>query len=1188
MRSLFSVHVPSFGSRLFTSGRERFRLSPAIFLLALSAGISFAQPPSVVNRTKVNANYGKLPLSFEANQGQTNPSVRFASRGEGYSLFLTDSAAELTLSKEDPHAATYAADKHSKLNLKADVIRMELAGELPGVKPVGADPLAGKVNYFIGNDASRWHSNIPTYSKVKYSGVYPGIDLVYYGNQRQLEYDFTVAPGADPRAVRLHLRGAAKLALEENGELTVSAPNGEISFLKPVVYQIREGKPEPVEGQFALLGNNDLGFNLGKYDHTRVLVIDPVLAYSSYLGGSGGDSANGIALDSSGDVYIAGTTYSPDFLITSGVYQDSAKSDGVNPTAFVTELNPQSTGAIYSTYFGGSGGDGATAIAVDAFGRAYITGDTCSSDFPVSVLAYQTVNQGLGDNSCVAFVTKLNAGGSEFFYSTYLGGSGAQSGGGTGDILFPGVTFPGEQDYPGGGDKGTGIAIDSAGYAYVIGIADSTDFPVTPQAFRLTKNPYGGPTVFVTKVNTGGTGLVYSTYLGGSTYDNADYAGAIAVDSAGDAYLAGSTASPDFPTTGGAFQTAPPGGYAAFVTKMNPAGSGLIYSTYLGGEYADFGNGIAIDSAGNAYVTGSTSSLHFPVTPGAFQTVNKGPTTEFSGGSNAFVSKLNPTGTNLIYSTFLGGSDNNPSGCLNDTGIAIALDGAGQAYVTGAACSLDFPVTADAYQSTNPNTVNSAAFYTRLNAAGSALLYSTFLGGSGNPNAANAGVDTRYWADIGDAIAVDSSGNAYLAGYTGSANFPLAGAALQTTNKAYSSGGVYSGWDNGFVAQFVAQSPSTAAVVSSVNPEVVGAIVSFTATVAPVKGVVVPTGNVYFYVDGTYEDLVALDGTGKATYSTNELTVGQHQILAIYPGDGNYTSTEATFSEAIDATSPTTTTLKSSPNPSILGNPVTFTAVVAAQFGSVPTGTVHFDHDGTVIGSAALSGGTASVSYSGLAVGSGHPITARYLGSATDAASASKAIGQTVQYATTTTLKGSPNPAVYQSAVVFTAHVHASGGATPTGTVAFFHDRTVIGSATLTGGVASVSYSGLGLGSGHPIVAKYLGSASDAPSTSPAFGESVELVTTTSLKSSLNPSTSGTSVTFTATVTVDAGEPEPTGTVTFRNGTASIGAATLSGGTASLATSSLPVGSLPITAVYVGSADDMPSTSSAITQKVKQ
>ncbi len=1171
MQNLIGLH--SLGSSsLFTPRRERLRLSPAILLLACATTFFGEQPPAA-NRTKVNAEYGKLPLSFEANLGQTDPSVRFASQGQGYSLFLTDSGAVLSLSKEAP----VGADKRRAHNVTTDVIRMELAGKSHGVKVTGADQLAGKVNYFIGNDASKWHSNILTYSKVKYTGVYPGVDLVYYGNQRQLEYDFTVAPGADAKAVRLHFAGADELALSGNGDLTVSAANGEISFHKPIVYQIRNGKREAVDGHFTLLGKADLGFSLGKYDHSRELVIDPVLAYSSYLGGSGGDSANGIAVDGFGDAYIAGTTYSTDFPVTSGVFQNFSASGGVNPTAFVTELNPQSSGAIYSTYFGGSGGDGASSIAVDKNGNAYITGATCSSNFPTTYGAFQTYNYGLADGSCVGFVAKLSAGGSQLLYSTYLGGSGAGTGGGAGDVEYPGSNFPGIQNFPGGGDKGTGIAVDGFGNAYVIGIALSTDFPVTPQAFQPTNNADGAPTVFVTKVNANGTGLVYSTYLGGSGYLAVDYAGSIAVDMAGDAYLVGSTGSSNFPITGGAYETSLPGAYAVFVTKMNPSGSGLIYSTYLGGEYEDFGNGIAIDGAGNAYVTGSTSSLHFPVTPGAFQTINKGTSTEFSGGSNAFVSKLNPTGTNLVYSTYLGGSGNSKSGCFIDSGSAIAVDTAGDAYVTGAACSTDFPVTADAYQSANPNSLNYTAFYTRLNSAGSGLLYSTFLGGSGNVNALNAETDAKFYADLGDAIAVDSSGNAYLAGYTSSANFPVAGSALQTANKSYST----AGFINGFVAQFLAQSPSMTSLVSSANPETFGATVSFTAKVTPVSGVVVPTGLVYFYVDGIYQNFVTLDATGKAVYSTNELTLGQHQILAIYTGDTNYTFSETTLFETV--VSPTTTKLASSANPSIFGQPVIFTASVSAESGPVPTGTVAFYHDTTVIGSAALSGGVASLSYSGLAVGVKHPIYAKYLGSTTDTASKSNTVGQTVEYATTTTVGCTPNPAVYQSPVTCTAHVAASGGPAPTGTVTFYHSGTAFGTATLSGGVATVTYSGFTLGN-KVITAAYSGSASDAPSTSPAFSESVELVTKTSLKSSLNPSISGKQVTFTATVTANGAQP--TGTVTFKNGTASIGTATLSGGVASLKTSSLPVGSLHITAVYGGSADDEPSTSPVLTEQV--
>ncbi len=390
----------------------------------------------------LNSAYGKLPLSFEANQGQSDPRVRFTSRGNGYALFLTDKEAVLALTKRDaadkkldqkagPGKPSLSPAKDARLNLaKTDVVRMELAGASHGLRVSGAEQLPGRANYFIGNDPAKWHSNIPTYGKVRYSGVYPGVDLVYYGNQQQLEYDFVVAPGASPKPVRLRFAGAEKLQLNADGDLKVVARNGEIAFHKPVVYQIKEGRRQPVQGRFAVLAKNTVGFALGSYDQSRELVIDPTLAYSTYLGGSGKDGAGAIAVDGEGHAYVAGAATSSDFPVTGGAFKKTNNSFLF--TAFVTKLNLAGSALDYSTYLGGSGGnyslrnfgDEASGIAVDASGHAYVAGATYSTDFPVTSGAFQTVNKAAANDESNAFVTKLNTTGSALDYSTYLGGSG--------------------------------------------------------------------------------------------------------------------------------------------------------------------------------------------------------------------------------------------------------------------------------------------------------------------------------------------------------------------------------------------------------------------------------------------------------------------------------------------------------------------------------------------------------------------------------------------------------------------------------------------------------------------------------------------------------------------------------------------------------------------------------------------
>jgi hypothetical protein len=715
-------------------------------LPAFSQAVVAAAPPSQLSsapkpaQAAISANYGKLPLSFEANQGQSDPQVKFLARGQGYSLFLTDSAAVLTLTKGTPANAkanpALATGKKSKSEAPAaitDVVRMELSGANPGPHVFGADQLEGKANYFIGNDPSKWRSNVPTYAQVKYTGVYSGVDLLYYGNQRQLEYDFVVAPGADPKPVRLHFAGASKLKLNPNGDLIILAKDGEIAFHKPVIYQIQDGRREPIQGSFALLAGNSIGFHLGAYDHDRELVIDPILAYSTYLGGTSQDYALGIAVDGAGDAYVAGVTNSTNFPVTAGAFQSvnhGRKAGSTN--AFVSKLNPAGSALIYSTYLGGSATDSATGIQVDQVGNAYVTGAAGSTDFPVTSGAFQTTSTA-SPSSPTAFVTKLNSTGSAIVYSTFLGELSAQGSG--------------------------AIAIDAEGHAFVTGTTQDQTFPVTSGAFQTT-DP--GPTVsgFVTEFNATGSGLIYSTYFGGSSPPgDGVLPSGIAVDSSGNAYLVGFTSSPGFPTTPGAFQqTAPNSEGTGFVAKLNATGSALVYSTFLGGNFYDGANQVVVDTSGNAYVTGVTQSSNFPVTSGAFQTTNE----EAGNYWAAFVTKLNSAGSGLVYSTYLGST----TGSNYTNGLAI--DSSGNAYVVGSTTSTDLPTTPDAYQLENASTIGAAnAFLTEFNPTGSGLIYSTYLGGA--------------ISDFATSVALDSLRNVYLTGSAQSKNLPVTDGAFQPT-----------------------------------------------------------------------------------------------------------------------------------------------------------------------------------------------------------------------------------------------------------------------------------------------------------------------------------------------------------------------------------------------------------------------
>jgi hypothetical protein len=633
----------------------------------VSAAISSA-PPRV--RSRVLDTYGRLPLAFEANQGQTDPQVKFVSRGTGYNLFLTATEAVLTLRKGSRQEHTSPGTKSSPLPENSAVLHMRLVGANAKADVFGQDELPGKSNYFIGNDPKKWHASVPQYARVRYADVYPGVDLVYYGNQREMEYDFVLQPGADPGVIRLGIEGASRLRVIE-GDLVLSSPGGEVLLRRPNIYQELHGRIETIRGRYVLNSRNEVGFRVDSYDRAKALVIDPVLAYSSYLGGSGDDGSEGIAVDAAGNAYVTGGTASIDFPTANSV--QSTNHGGVLD-AFVTKFNADGTALVYSTYLGGNGNDLGTAITVDTSGNAYVTGRTMSTDFPMAN-AIQPTNHG---GNFDTFVTKIDAEGAALVYSTYLGGS--------------------------GGEESTAIAVDGAGKVYVTGESTSLDFPVA-NAFQPTNR--GGMEAFVAKLDATGTAFVYSTYLGGTGDDGGL---GVAADSAGNAYVSGFTLSSDFPTAN-ALQSTNRGGQDAFVAKINAGGSALVYSTYLGGEGGEVASGIAVDEAGNAWVTGRTGSTNFP-TANPIQPTNH-------GGNDAFVTKLNADDSAIVYSTYLGGTS-------YDEAFRIAVDTSGSAYITGDTYSVDFPI-ANAIQSTKGGF--QAAFVTKLKADGSGLVYSTYLGG---------------------------------------------------------------------------------------------------------------------------------------------------------------------------------------------------------------------------------------------------------------------------------------------------------------------------------------------------------------------------------------------------------------------------------------------------------------------------
>lgn len=667
--------------------------------------------------------YLQLPLSFEANHGQADPAIKFISRGQGYRLFLTATEAALTLEKGRVKDERQKGDGLSPFALALSppaTLRITPVGANPVPQVEGLDALPGKSHYFTGNDPQQWCTDIPAYARVKYREVYPGVDLIYYGHQHQLEYDFILAPGADPGLIKLAFEGAEGMSIDANGELVLRVAGGKVRQPQPVVYQEVNGLRQNVDGHYVRTGRNEVGFELGAYDPNLKLVIDPVLSYSSYLGGSGFEHGNAIALDAAGNIYLAGGSGSSTLPVTN----TAQPAFGGTFDAFVMKLNPAGNTVIYATYFGGSGGDSCFGLALDATGNIYLTGLTASTNFPT----LNPIQSSYGGGSFDAYAAKLNASGA-LVYSTYLGGSGT--------------------------DQSNGMVIDADGNAYITGITASANFP-TASALQAT---YGGGSsdAFVCKINPSGSALVFSTFLGGSL---GDVAGGIATDANRNVFVSGGTQSTNFPIAS-QLQASLRGTSDAFVSKFNAAGSALLYSTYLGGSGVDTqgfpGNPLLVDSEGNAYLTGRTSSSDFP-TVNALQPA-------FGGGANdAFVAKLNASGSALVYSTYLGGTGSEGLSSDGNQVQDIALDAAGNIYLTGTTSSTNFP-TASAVQSASGGGFDS--FVTKLNASGSAIVYSTYLGGGGN--------------DDGLCLAVDAIGNAYLSGRTLSNNFPLTNA-MQSTH----------------------------------------------------------------------------------------------------------------------------------------------------------------------------------------------------------------------------------------------------------------------------------------------------------------------------------------------------------------------------------------------------------------------
>jgi hypothetical protein len=638
-------------------------------------------------------------------------------------------------------------------------VQMQLVGANLMAQMAGDCELPGKMNYLIG-DKSQWRGGIPTFAKVRVAEIYRGIDLVYYGNGRELEYDFTVAPGANPNAIQFHFNGTDKISVNANSELILRVGKNEIVQHKPEIYQIAGGIRQEVVGGYKLLDKNTVTFSVGQYDRNLPLVIDPVLSYSSYFGGNSADAAWSVAVSPvDGSVYIAGETLSSKLnknggtFSTSNAFQTVFAGGQLTGDAFVAKFDSTLTNLLYCTYVGGKAEDGAFGIAVDASGNAFITGFTTSTNFPTTPDALYKKISGKRDSHTSffpvdAYVSVLDPNGSNLLYSTYLGGTAE--------------------------DAGTGIALDSSGNIYVTGLTASRNFPTT-NALAGLNHLVGTNNAFVTEISSNGSALVFSSYLGGRKTDEGE---SIAVDGSGYIYVAGFTSSSNFPTVNPIQPQLNRGvkksnvsnvrgvvDSDAFVAKLNPAGAGLVYSTFLGGTNKDMAFGIAIDSGGNAYVTGSSASPDFwntnTLTAMSGTNTIPGLRSQFAKGKNSvaasdvFLAKLDPTGA-LVYSAIFGGS-------TNDFGYDVALDSSGDVFVTGATASTNFPVLipTNTVNFTSPSKKERRgydAFVTAVKSDASGLLYSVYVGGKKN--------------DYGYGIAVDAAANVYIVGNTLATNFP--------------------------------------------------------------------------------------------------------------------------------------------------------------------------------------------------------------------------------------------------------------------------------------------------------------------------------------------------------------------------------------------------------------------------------
>jgi Bacterial Ig-like domain (group 3)/Beta-propeller repeat len=979
-----------------TRSRDNASTLQSLFVFSLMlccTAFAAAQQPKTAHQVR---DFGKIPLSFEPNRGQTEAGIQFLSRGQGYALYLNAGTAVLQLQKPTP-----APSKGSTAPAKVETstLAMKLVGARQDATADAQDLLPGTVNYFVGNDPAKWQKALPTYKRVAFRGVYPGVDLVYYGNQRQLEYDFVVAPGADVAKIALQFTGTTPV-IDKAGDLVLAMQGEEARFHKPVVYQLDGDRKVSVAGSYQI-ADGKVSFSLGAYDHSKALVIDPILSYLTYLGGSMLDQANGIAVDSSGSVYVVGTTYSTDFPVKNAYQATDPHTIPSAPGAmFVTKFNPTGTALVYSTYLGSTEYTYGNGIAVDASGNAYAAGYTTYGTYPITAGAFQTicgaqyspngptvmrvngcVGAGQGDEGGV--LTKLNPTGTALVYSTYYSGD-------NGNVI-------------------NAVAVDASGQAYVTGLTTSFNYsgaygnqclPTTAGAVQTceTSSTGGGTRVFgfLAKFDAAGANLLYGSLLGPTTAAQSTTTGyAVAVDAAGFAYIGGSTYNNLYVTTG-AYQTTATtaNGDHAFAAKFDTVGKKIVYSTYLTGTDTTSNVGeavtsIAADASGNAYVAGYTAECSFPTTSGVFEPQASYPAGTATSCGAGFITKLNATGSALVWSTFLGnapaGNGLNSGGNASINGMTLGTDGS--VYVAGQTNGGGFP-------SVNPifGVAGNFGFISRVSADGTKLLFSTPFGSS-----------TGNSTDVPYGVAVDASGNIYFAGQTNANLLPVTPGAFQPAHAHQPNSGYY---NTGFVGKIAPFATTTTALTLPTGTITAGQSVKLSAKVTGQTGSTgTPTGIVTFLSGSTTLGTGTLDSTGTATFTTAALSATTYSLTASYPGDTAFSGSVSAAQNLV--VNPLTATVSlNAPATAVVGASVTLATTVSGT-GGTPTGTVTFKNGTTIIGTATLASGTASISTSSLALGA-HSITVAYSGDMAYASATSAASTVTINAAASISFAAAP------------------------------------------------------------------------------------------------------------------------------------------------------------------------------------